>query len=45
VGPRVVPELKFRERPPSMLRTVDGGSSGGARAGGLGAPTINTKKR
>jgi hypothetical protein len=44
-----VPELQVQERPPSTLRntltTVDGGPPGGAGAGGLGAPTINAKKR
>jgi hypothetical protein len=40
-----VPELKVREQPPSTLRNIDGGPSGGVRAGGPGAPTINAKKR
>jgi hypothetical protein len=43
-GPREVPELKVRERPPSTLRNVDGGPPGGAGAGGPRAPTINAKK-
>jgi hypothetical protein len=41
---REVPELKIQERPPSMLRSVDGGPPGGAGAQDLGAPTINVKK-
>jgi hypothetical protein len=44
VDPQEVPELKVGERPPSMLRNIDSGPPGGARAEGLGAPTINTKK-
>jgi hypothetical protein len=31
-GPREVPELKVRERPPSTLRPADGGPPGGVRA-------------
>jgi hypothetical protein len=30
LGPREVPELEVRERPPSTLRNVDGGTPGGA---------------
>jgi hypothetical protein len=37
-------ELKILERPPSMLRNVDGRSPGGAGAEDSGAPTINAKK-
>jgi hypothetical protein len=44
-GPREVPELKIRERPPSTLRNVDDGPPGGAGGEGSGAPTINAKKR
>jgi hypothetical protein len=33
-GPREVPELEVRERPPSMLRNIDSGPLGGAGAGG-----------
>jgi hypothetical protein len=33
-GPREVPEMEVRVRPPSMLRNVDGGPPGGAEAGG-----------
>jgi hypothetical protein len=36
--------MKIRERPPSMLRNINGGPLGGAGAEDLGAPTINTKK-
>jgi hypothetical protein len=37
-----VPLLKIRERPPSMLRNVDGGPpGGGAGVGGPGAPTMH----
>jgi hypothetical protein len=36
-GPREVPELEVRERPPSTLRNVDGGPPGGAGAEGPGA--------
>jgi hypothetical protein len=42
-GPRVVPEVKIQERPPSTLSNVDGGPPGGAGAGDPGAPTINIK--
>jgi hypothetical protein len=44
VSPHEVPELEVGERPPSMLRNVDGGPPGGAGARGQGAPTINAKK-
>jgi hypothetical protein len=43
VGSREVPELKIQEYPPSMLRNVDSGPQGGARAGDAGALTINVK--
>jgi hypothetical protein len=33
-GPREVPELEVRMRPPSTLRNVDGGPPRGAGAGG-----------
>jgi hypothetical protein len=36
--------MKIRERPPLMLRNINGGPLGGAEAEDLGAPTINTKK-
>jgi hypothetical protein len=36
-GPREVPELEIRERPPPTLRNIDGGPPGGARAGDPGA--------
>jgi hypothetical protein len=36
-GPRQVPELEVRERPPSTLRNVDDGPLGGAGAGDPGA--------
>jgi hypothetical protein len=39
-----LPKLKIRERPPSMLRNVDGGPLGGAGAEDPGASTINAKK-
>jgi hypothetical protein len=39
-----VAEVKIRERPPALLRNVDGGSPGGARAEDPRAPTINAKK-
>jgi hypothetical protein len=44
-GPREVPELEVRERPPSTLRNIDGGPPCGARVGGPGVPTINAKER
>jgi hypothetical protein len=44
-SPREVPELKVRERPPSMLRNIDGGPPGGAGVGGPREPTFNVKKR
>jgi hypothetical protein len=44
-GPQEVLELKIHERPPSMLRNIDGRPPGGAEAEDSGAPTINAKKR
>jgi hypothetical protein len=44
-GPREVLELKIQERPPSALKNVDGGPTGGAGAEDPGVPIINTKKR
>jgi hypothetical protein len=44
-GPREVPEMKVQERPPLTLRSIDDGPPGGAGAEGLGASTINAKKR
>jgi hypothetical protein len=35
-----VPELEVRERPPSMLRNVDGGPLRGAGAGDPGAQCL-----
>jgi hypothetical protein len=43
-GPREVPKLEIRERPPSALRNVDSGPPRGARAEDPGAPTINAEK-
>jgi hypothetical protein len=40
-----MPEMKIQEHPPSTLRNVDGGLSGGAGAEDPAAPTINAKKR
>jgi hypothetical protein len=45
VSLREVPEPKVWERPPSTLRNINDGSPGGSGAEGLGAPTINAKKR
>jgi hypothetical protein len=39
-----VPDLMIWERPPSTQRNIDSGPLRGARAGDLGAPTINDKK-
>jgi hypothetical protein len=44
VGPREVPELKIRERPPSTLRNIEGEPPGGAGAEDPGASTINAMK-
>jgi hypothetical protein len=44
-APQEVAELVIWERPPSMLRNVDGGSLGGVGAKDPKAPTINAMKR
>jgi hypothetical protein len=44
-GPREMPELEVRERPPSTLGNIDSRPPCGARAGGPGVPTINAKER
>jgi hypothetical protein len=44
-GPRAVPELEIRERPPSTLKNIDARPlGGGAGARGPRAATINAKK-
>jgi hypothetical protein len=44
VGPRDVPKLNIRERPPSALGNIDGRPLGGVGAEDPGVPTITANK-